>query len=228
MDVNSNKNKTINIRKDKATPKKINRWSAEEDEILLNLIKNSSTPINWVQISTHFQNKSARQCYLKYRHINPILNKGRWSKDEDDLLYKLIEQYGKNWAKISEILKNRSCKQVRDHFMYCSSTNHKFTDEDDNQIKQLYLEHGSKFSFFASIMQGKTRESIKYRFYSKLNKELNELKQVSLKGKFVENNKSEYDQLKLSSSNISELAVKSKESIFGGSEIMDFKVSFNI
>jgi hypothetical protein len=42
------------------------------------------------------------------------MKKGSWKKEEDNLILNLISKYGKKWAKISKIIKNRNGKQIRD------------------------------------------------------------------------------------------------------------------
>ena len=42
--------------------------------------------------------------------------KAKWSQEEDDLLYKSYMQYGKNWKKIAEIIKEKSPSLIKKRF----------------------------------------------------------------------------------------------------------------
>ncbi|OMJ83881.1 hypothetical protein SteCoe_15109 [Stentor coeruleus] len=42
--------------------------------------------------------------------------KVRWTKEEDELLYKYYLEHGKNWKKISELIKGKSCYLVKKRF----------------------------------------------------------------------------------------------------------------
>jgi hypothetical protein len=47
-----------------------------------------------------------------YNELHPLLNKGKWAKDEDKLLLKLTEENsGGNWEKIACELKVNYCDE---------------------------------------------------------------------------------------------------------------------
>ena len=91
-------------------------WTEEEDKMLLESYKTFSRDSRWKLISAVLKIKSPNQCYRRYKTINPVFKKGRWSKEEDYLLLKLVNFFGRNWTFISKILKNRSNKQIRDRY----------------------------------------------------------------------------------------------------------------
>ncbi len=167
---------------DKQDMKKQLKWTKENDKRLIGLIENYPRPkINWSEIADHFDHKTKTQCYSRYRQINPSLNKGTWSKNEEELLVELVNKYGKNWAKIATIHKTRSGKQIRDHFNYCINNKNNFTEEEDIKIKNLYLEYGNKFSMFTKYLPGRTGEAIKNRFHSSIKRKYNLLSQIAIK-----------------------------------------------
>jgi len=150
--------------------KKKVRWTQEEDKKLINIVEIQTSKIVWGDIAKLFENKSNTQCYLRYRQINPSLNKGLWSEKEERLLIENIKKYGKNWAKLAVILKTRSGKQIRDHYNYCLDNKSQFTEDEDDKIKKLYLEYGTQFSKFCKFLPGRTGESIKNRFHNSIKK----------------------------------------------------------
>jgi len=143
------------------------KWSEKEDNLLLNLIRSNLKPIKWNQISFNF-NKTARQCYARYRKINPKYAKGKWSSDEENKLQKLVDTYGKKWSVVSKYLKTRSNKQIRDHYNNCMDKNlnrNNFTEEEINKIKALFMIHGPKWCLIAKSLQGRTSDAIKNKYY---------------------------------------------------------------
>jgi len=158
--------------------KKQNTWSEEEDEILLQLVQKYSSK-NWKEISKNFINKKAIQCYSRYKQIKPGLKKGLWTPEEDDEVRKLVNLHGQQWSYISNIIKTRNGKQIRDRYLnYINpSTKHnEFSEEEDEIIKKLYLKHGSRWSYIAQYCNGRTGDLIKNRFYSHKEKDYNESK----------------------------------------------------
>jgi hypothetical protein len=64
---------------------KINKnkiWTSKEDSLLLTLAERQGERKQWSLISQRLRNKSASECYLRYRKIRPISRKERgvWKK----------------------------------------------------------------------------------------------------------------------------------------------------
>ena len=99
------------------------------------------------------------------------MKKGAWSTVEEDKLVKLIEQYGRKWAKIAKILRFRSGKQVRHHYINVLEPSNKktcFTVDEDMKIKALYMKIGPKWQEISKHLLGRTGDAIKSRYYNKL------------------------------------------------------------
>ena len=162
-----------------AKSKSLSKWSYEEDKKLKsivesykkdsskNVIKGSKTLINWNEVSSNFNNKNGRQCYLRYRSINKPYKKGKWTNNETKQMHELVDFHGKNWSKISKIMQTRSEKQIRDHYIYFTLIKDnigKFTNEEVYQLKDLYKKHGNKFSLISKQMPGRSTEEIKFYY----------------------------------------------------------------
>ena len=144
------------------------KWNKEDDIKLINLVDSyNSSKIKWFEISDNFD-KTTLQCYSRYRQINPVLNKGKWNCDEDELLRSYVKQYGKKWAYISKHMKNRSGKQIRDRYINCldeQNLKHGFTEKEDCKIISLYKIYGPKWSIISKEFYGRTGDAIKNRYY---------------------------------------------------------------
>ena len=150
------------------------KWTPEEDALLLKVVK-SFKGRSWKDIAKNFKNKDSLQCFSRFKRIRPGLNRGPWTKEEDDEILKLIHIHGSNWAKISKIIGTRNGKQVRDRYINVLDplTNKaKFSKAEDEKLIRLYFENGPKWATIAKFMDHRTPDMVKNRFHSSLKKQL--------------------------------------------------------
>lgn len=144
------------------------KWTKEEDDLLLEIVENyTNRKIKWPEVSNKINGKTTRQCYSRYRQINPKLNKGAWTDKEDNDLMHFSKKYGKKWSMIAKLMKTRSSKQIRDRYLNCldeNLTKTPFSAEDDQRILELVQEYGSNWSLIAKQMPGRTGDNIKNRY----------------------------------------------------------------
>lgn len=63
-------------------------WTKEEDEKLKALV-NQIGPKNWSSIAKHFPGRIGKQCRERWHnHLNPMINKEKWTDEEDRVLIK--------------------------------------------------------------------------------------------------------------------------------------------
>lgn len=92
------------------------RFTSEEDEKMRRLIDQLGLG-NWTKVAESMQGRTARQCRERYNnYLNPSLRHGEWSKEEDELLFKLYGRYGANWNVISQRFQNRSRISIRNRY----------------------------------------------------------------------------------------------------------------
>ena len=167
-------------------------WTQDEDRILLEKAKLYNNR-KWKLISKFFISKNAVQCQSRFKQIKPGIKRGSWVKEEDKNLIKLVDKYGKNWSKLSKLIKNRTSKQIRDRYLNILDpeiNKAKFSEEEDRLIITLYKENGAIWSKMSKNFKGRTGEMIKNRFYSVLKKKYINDDQITKKedNKFVERN----------------------------------------
>jgi hypothetical protein len=100
--------KTDTVSKISLTSKK---WTLEEDNMLLTLIKNSRKR-DWKAIGSSL-NKTSSQCSYRYSKLTNLLKKSKWSRKEDLLLIELVELYGENWQYIQTKIPHKSVEDIR-------------------------------------------------------------------------------------------------------------------
>lgn len=177
--------KVNGIDEDEVHKNTIRTWTREEDQLLLHHIKHCKKPVKWKLISTYFKTKSSRQCYSRYKQINPDLNKGKWTKEEEDCLFKYIEKLGKKWSMLAKMLRTRSSKQIRDHYNNCMDltvNKCRFSITEDELIKKGFMEHGPKWSLIAQNLPGRTGDGVKNRYYWSIKPHHTQEEIESLKG----------------------------------------------
>jgi len=112
----------MDIRNEETTPQKINKknkqfWTKKQDSLLIAFVENNKLNINWKEIAENFSNMTHKQCYYRYRNLNPLLKRGHWSEEEEQKLKELFGLYGGKWALISKKMGGkRSGKQIRHHY----------------------------------------------------------------------------------------------------------------
>ncbi|RIA87481.1 Homeodomain-like protein, partial [Glomus cerebriforme] len=90
-------------------------WTKEEDNILLEKVNEYGIG-NWTKISKYLPTKFVSQISYRYKSLFPF-KKGNWSKDDDQYLLYLVENFGKNWLIFSQIF-NRSYYSILYRYNY--------------------------------------------------------------------------------------------------------------
>ena len=188
---------------DKSTPTKkdlsSNEKASKDTSTNLNsLIQEINPPqSNIINSNDTYQNKSGQNFTFKI-----IKRRAPWNKKEDDAIIELVNKYGtSNWTIIANEMalmyksKHRNGKQCRERWH-----NHldpivnkdNWTEEEENILFNKHLEYGNKWSDISKFLPGRTDNSIKNHFYSKLRKFIRKiLKQIN-KENLLKNNGIDY------------------------------------
>ena len=106
--------------------------------------------------------------------LKPGLVKGAWSEEEDEALKDFVTQFGAScWAEAVNYIHGRSSKQCRERWNNILNPNVKkgqWTADEDNLIFKMYGELGTQWTRMVEFLPGRTKNSIKNRFYSSLRK----------------------------------------------------------
>jgi len=124
-------------------------WTEEETKLLLMASKIHGN--RWKFINRHYFNYRtwfSIKCKwyrekVKYENSHKTIT-SRWTPEEDDLLLKGIEKYGKGqWRKISRMLPNKNAMQVFRRYYFIKYTKRgNFTEEEDNLLCDLLKKYG--------------------------------------------------------------------------------------
>ena len=131
-----------------------------------------------------------------------IKRRAPWNKKEDEAIIELVNKYGtSNWTIIANEMallyksKHRNGKQCRERWhnhLDPIVNKENWTEEEENILFNKHLEYGNKWSDISKFLPGRTDNSIKNRFYSKLRKFIRKiLKQIN-KENLLKNNGIDY------------------------------------
>ena len=120
--------KKIQIEKIKKKKKRktAKKWTKEEDQKLKHLIKIEKIT-KWSKISKYFQNRKGKQIRERWRnHLDPRLIKTKWILEEEWILFLYQKLLGNKWSEISELFKNRSENDCKNHYHVIKNKNYGF------------------------------------------------------------------------------------------------------
>lgn len=78
-------------------------WTPEEDETVVRLVEIHGTK-KWSHIARQLNGRLGKQCRERwYNHLDPNINKGEWTDDEDRILMGAHDELGNKWAGTSAL-----------------------------------------------------------------------------------------------------------------------------
>lgn len=136
------------------------KWTVEQDNLLRNAVETFEGK-NWKEIARCVPGgRTDVQCLHRWQKVlKPGLIKGPWTKEEDDLVIKLVAKYGgKKWSMIASALNGRLGKQCRERwYNHLDPRINKlpWTPEEDSILEAAYIYFGSKWAEIARILPGR-------------------------------------------------------------------------
>uniref|UniRef100_A0A7N0TA83 Uncharacterized protein n=1 Tax=Kalanchoe fedtschenkoi TaxID=63787 RepID=A0A7N0TA83_KALFE len=152
------------------------QWTAEEDEILSKAVQRFKGK-NWKKIAECFKDRTDVQCLHRWQKVlNPELIKGPWSKQEDEVIVQLVNQYGaKKWSTIAQHLPGRIGKQCRERWhnhLNPTINRDAWTQKEELALIQAHQIYGNKWAELTKFLPGRTDNAIKNHWNSSVKKKM--------------------------------------------------------
>ncbi|MDR0445406.1 MAG: hypothetical protein LBG98_03980 [Puniceicoccales bacterium] len=93
------------------------RFTPEEDKALIAAVQ-KYRPMNWERVAEWLPGRTTRQCRDRWtKFLDPNINHGPFSPEEDANLRQLIEEHGSKWTLLSRFFPGRSDVQLKNRYL---------------------------------------------------------------------------------------------------------------
>eukprot|EP00300_Choanocystis_sp_HF-7_P025500 c27395_g1_i1.p1 GENE.c27395_g1_i1~~c27395_g1_i1.p1 ORF type:complete len:223 (+),score=19.11 c27395_g1_i1:35-703(+) len=103
------------------------KWTTADDNALRSAVEHvqsetgevGTVRANWEIIAMILdQQRTARQCKDRWQTVlDPSLNRGPWTAQEDDIFFQGLQTHGKKWANIARMIPGRTVSAIKNRYV---------------------------------------------------------------------------------------------------------------
>jgi hypothetical protein len=91
-------------------------WTRGEDETIINFVTRNGTK-SWAKLSELLPGRLGKQCRERwFNALDPKIDRGPWTEEEDQTLIELHAKYGNHWRKIGDSIPRRSDNAIKNRW----------------------------------------------------------------------------------------------------------------
>ena len=108
-------------------------------------------------------------CVPIFQALQPGLVKGRWTKEEDDIITQSVSSGNDKWSEIAKRLPGRIGEQIKERWVNVLDPDVKkgiWTEAEMRILRNSQRELGNKWSEIAKRIPGRNENSVKNRWYN--------------------------------------------------------------
>lgn len=143
-------------------------WTEEEDRLLAE--GQAVFGNRWSEVCKSIPGKNGQQCAQRWRHrVNPEIKKEKWSREEDEALTRLVNQYGNSWAKIARNIPGRTDQQCMGRWkrhLDPTIRRAKWSQEEVMRLCALAAVFHNSWSSISRQMKGRTPQQCRTRYHN--------------------------------------------------------------
>lgn len=115
-----------------------------------------ASKINWTLVSESIPGRSIKQCRERwFSNLDPNINRGNWTEEEDRLLMETQIKNGNRWALIARKLPGRTEHAVKTRYRsLVRAKKREWSTEEDNTLREQYRLHGKNWAKIALKFNG--------------------------------------------------------------------------
>ncbi|KAL7537386.1 hypothetical protein ACHAXR_012221 [Thalassiosira sp. AJA248-18] len=152
-------------------PKKWVRWSEQEDLVLRRSVEQwGENNFRHISEQVFHGTRTEVQCKNRWKKaLQPGLVKGRWTKEEDNIITESVAAGNMKWSDIAGRLPGRIGEQVKERWVNMLDPEVKkgvWTEAEMKILRDSQKELGNKWSEIAKRIPGRSENSVKNRWYN--------------------------------------------------------------
>jgi hypothetical protein len=156
-------------------------WALEEDAKLTDAVKKLGK--DWAAAAAMVPGRTKKQCRYRWiENLDPDINSGRWTAEEDAKLTVAVKEFGTKWARVAATVPSRSNIQCRHRWVthlgpridHTSARAGKWITEEDAKLIEAVKKHGDNhWVAAAALVPGRTNTQCRQRWHYTLKPMIN-------------------------------------------------------